>query len=166
MTIVYLSLTALFFFIYSWYVRTQEKKLENFLGKFESKFRDFTLKFERRHVNPFSGAMFFYIGCALTFLFFPFNIASAACAMLAVGDALSTLVGKKIGKRKIGGKTFEGSVACFWGAAAGGIFFVNPFLAAIGAAAAALAELIPWVDDNLTIPILAGLAMFLVSILI
>lgn len=166
MTVIYLSMIALFFFIYSWYVRTQEKKLENFLSKFESKFRDFTLKFERKHVNPFSGAMFFYIGCMLAFVFFPFSIASAACAMLAVGDALSTLVGENLGKRKIGSKTFEGSVACFLGSVAAGIFFVSPFLTVIGALTASFAELIPKVDDNLTIPILAGLVMFSVSILV
>jgi dolichol kinase len=75
-------------------------------------------------------------------------------------------VGKSIGRRKIGSKTLEGSAACFLGSLAGGIFFVNPLLAIIGALAAALAELIPRVDDNLTIPILAGLVMFSVSILV
>jgi dolichol kinase len=165
MTVIYFSLITLFFFIYSWYVRTQEKKLENFLGKFESRLRDFTLKFERKHVkNPFTGAMFFYLGCTLAFVFFPFSIASAACAMLAVGDALSTLVGENLGKRKIGSKTFEGFAACFLGSVAGGIFFASPFITVIGALTASFAELIPGIDDNLTIPILAGLVMFLATL--
>jgi len=167
LAIVYLSMIALFFFIYSWYVRTQEKKLENLLGKMESKFRDLTLKLERKHVvNPFSGAMFFYIGCALTFFMIPsLAVASAACAMLAVGDALSTLAGKKFGKRKIGAKTLEGSFACFAGALAAGIFFVSPAIAVAGAVAATLAELVPRIDDNLVIPIVAGLAMYGISFL-
>lgn len=162
--ISYFSLIALFFFMYAWYVRNQEKRLESFLGRFESKFRDFTMQFERKGANPFTGALFFYVGCTLAFVFFPFTVASAACAMLSVGDALSTLIGKKFGKRKIGSKTFEGSLACFLGSLAAGAFFVNPYLAVAGAAAAALTELVPRVDDNLTIPLASGLVMFLVTL--
>jgi dolichol kinase len=162
--IAYFSLIALSFFVYSWYVRSQEKKLENLLGRMESKFRNFTLKFERKNVNPFSGAFFFYAGCALAFLFFPLNIASAACAMLAVGDSFSTLAGKKFGRHKIGGKTLEGSLACFLSSFVAGIFFVSPVISIIGAFAAAASELlIPKLDDNITMPIVSGLVMFLAS---
>jgi len=162
--IVYFFLIAVFFFLYSWYIRREEKRLENFLGRFESKFRDFTMQFERKGANPFTGALFFYTGCTLAFVFFPFPVASAACAMLSVGDALSTLIGKKFGKRKIGNKTFEGSLACFLGSLIAGAFFVNPYLAVAGAVAAALAELVPRVDDNLTIPLASGLVMFLITL--
>jgi glycerol-3-phosphate acyltransferase PlsY len=165
--VIYLSMVALFFFVYSWYVRTQENRLEGFIGKFESRFRDLSLGLERKHVkNPFLGAMFYYIGCALAFAFFPFPVASAACAMLAVGDSLSNLVGANFGRRKIGGKTLEGSIACFLGSAAAGIFFVAPVLVLAGAAFAALAEHIPRVDDNLTIPIVSGLAMIIASLFV
>jgi dolichol kinase len=162
-TILWFALITFFFLLYSWYVRSQEKKLKNFIGRMESKFRDFTLKFERKDANPFSGALFFYLGCTIAFLVFPFSIASAAGAMLAVGDSLSTLVGRKFGRHKIGSKTLEGAFACFAGSLAAGMFFVAPHIAVIGAAAAALAELIPRIDDNLTIPIVAGLVMFLAA---
>ena len=157
MTIIYFSFIALFFFLYSLYVRSQESKLFKSLERFETKFRDFVFKFERKDVqNPFTGAMFFYIGCTLTFVLFPFTIASAACAMLAVGDSLSTLIGRK---------TLEGSVACFLGSLLAGIFFINPFLSLIGAIASSLTELFPKVNDNLTIPVISGLVMFLVSLI-
>lgn len=166
MTIIFFSLIALFFLLYSLYVRTQESKMERFLEKAESKFRGFVFRFERKDVqNPFTGAMFFYIGCTLTFIFFPFAIASAACAMLAVGDSLSTLIGKKFGKHRIGRKTFEGSAACFFGSLLAGIFFVSPFLSFAGALASSATELFPKINDNLTIPIVSGLVMFSVSLI-
>lgn len=164
--ILWFSIITLFFFLYSWYVRTQEKKMESLLGKMESKFREFTLKFERKGANPFTGAFFFYLGCTIAFAAFPLNVASAACAMLAVGDSLSTIFGKKFGRHRIsGGKTLEGSLACFVGSLAAGAFFVAPHIAVIGALAAALAELIPKVNDNLTIPVIAGLIMFLATLI-
>ena len=164
-SIVYFVLITLFFFLYAWYVSKEGKKLESFLGRFESRFREFTLKFERSEASPFTGAFFFYTGCTLAFVFFPFHIASAACAMLAVGDALSTLTGKKFGKHMIGIKSLEGSLACFVGSLIAGAFFVNPYLALAGAFAAAAAELIPRIDDNLTIPLASGLVMFVVALI-
>jgi len=162
--VTYFLLIALFFFVYSWYVRTQEKKIASLLGKLEARFRDFTLGFERKNANPFTGAMFFYLGCAIAFALFPLPFASAACAMLAIGDALSTVVGVNFGKHKICGKTLEGTIACFFGSLVGGIFFVNIYLAVTGAFFASLAELVPKIDDNLTIPVFSGLAMLLVSL--
>lgn len=164
-TIIFFSLIALFFFLYSWYVRGQERKLANFIEKFETKFRDFIFRFEREDVkNPFTGAMFFYVGCALTFFLFPLPVASAACAMLAVGDSLSTLIGRKFGRHRMGRKSLEGSFACFFGSFLAGIFFVNPLLSFAGAIASSLAELFPKVNDNLTIPVVSGLVMFLISL--
>jgi dolichol kinase len=165
-TIVYFSLIALFFFLYSLYIRSQEMKLAKFLERFESKFRNFIFKFERKDVqNPFTGAMFFYIGFTLAFVLFPFPVASAACAMLAVGDSLSTLVGKKFGRHKIGGKTLEGSIACFFGSILAGIFFVAPLIAFVGALASSLTELFSKINDNLTIPLVSGFVMFILFFL-
>ncbi len=162
--ITFLTFTV-FFFLYSWHVRSQGKKLSRFIHRMESRFRDFALGFEREDVrNPFTGAMLFYAGCTLSFLLFPLPVASAACAMLAVGDSLSTIVGIKFGRHKIGRKSLEGSLACFIFSFAAGSFFVNPFLALAGAVAASLIELFPRIDDNLTIPIISGLVMFLLTI--
>jgi dolichol kinase len=167
LAILYFLMITLFFLAYSLYVRSQEKKLVNFIGRFESKFRDFALRFERKDArNPFMGAMLFYLGCTLTFAFFPLPIASAACAMLAVGDAFSTIIGVKFGKTRIGKKTLEGAAACFLGSLAAGMFFVNPYLAVAGAFIASAAELNPWLDDNVAIPLASGLVMFLMLLLI
>lgn len=168
-TIVYFFIMALFFLLYSEYVKREEKKLANILNRLENKFRNFTLKFERgEHLkNPFQGAFWFYLSCAITLLVFPFHIASAACSMLAVGDSFSTLFGIKFGRHKIRkNKSFEGSLACFLGSFAIGLFFVNPILSLTGAIAATFAELSTKINDNLTIPIASGFVMFLFSILI
>ncbi|MCX6817996.1 MAG: SEC59/DGK1/VTE5 family protein [Candidatus Aenigmarchaeota archaeon] len=164
-TILYFSLIAAFFFLYSWYIRNQEKRVQNMLSRMESRFRDFTLKFERKDANPFMGAMFFYIGCTIAFIVFPFNIASAAGAMLAVGDSLSTIVGTRLGRHKIGktNKSFEGSAACFVGSLLAGVIFVAPHIAVLGAIAAAAAELLPKINDNLSIPVVSGLVMLILT---
>lgn len=165
-TIVYFSLIALFFFLYSLYIRSQEMKLAKFLERFESKFRDFIFKFERKDVqNPFTGAMLFYIGFTLAFILFPLPVASAACAMLAVGDSLSTLVGKKFGRHMIGRKTLEGSMACFLGSFLVGLFFVIPAIALAGGVASSLTELFSKINDNLTIPLVSGFVMFILLLL-
>ncbi|NIO05520.1 MAG: hypothetical protein GTN38_04360 [Candidatus Aenigmarchaeota archaeon] len=168
-TIAYFFVLALFFLIYSEYVKREEKKLTNILNRMEHKFRGLTLKFERKeHLkNPFQGAFWFYLSCALTLLFFPLNLASAACSMLAVGDSLSTLFGVKFGKHKIRkNKTLEGSLSCFLGSFAVGLLFVNPLLSLVGAVAATFAELSTRINDNLTIPLVSGLVMFLISLII
>ncbi len=162
-TIVYFSMITLFFLLYSWYIKHQEKR---FFETIESRFRDFILKFERKDVsNPFTGAMFFYLGFTLTFLIFPVSLASAACAMLAVGDSFSTLVGMKFGRHRIGRKSLEGSLACFAGSLVSGMFFVPPHISLAGALAACMAELLPKLNDNLTIPLASGFVMFVASLL-
>jgi len=168
-TIVYFFVLALFFLIYSEYVKREEKKLTNILNRMEHRFRDLTLKFERKEQlrHPFKGAFWFYLSCALTLVIFPFPIASAACSMLAVGDSLSTLFGLKFGRHEIRkNKTFEGSLACLIGSFAVGLLFVSPALSLAGAIAAAIAELSRKVNDNLTIPLASGFVMFLVYLLL
>lgn len=166
-TITYFFILAMFFLLYSEYVKREEKKLTNILNRIEQRFRDFILKFERKeHLkNPFRGAFWFYLSCALALLLFPFNIASAACCMLAVGDSFSTLFGLKFGRHKIiKKKSFEGSLACFLGSLAVGGFFVPPVLTLVGAVGATLAELSSKLNDNLTIPLFSGFLMFLFSL--
>ncbi len=167
-TITYFLLIALFFLSYSLYIRREERKLTHFIKRLENKFRDFAMRFEREEYfrAPFQGAFWFYFSCALALLLFPFNIASAACCMLAVGDSLSTLIGVKFGRHKIvKKKTLEGSLALLTSSFVAGMFFVNPVLSFAGALAAAFAELLPKINDNLTIPLISGSVMLLFSLL-
>jgi dolichol kinase len=163
------------FLIYSEHVRRERKRLLGLLEGMEKRIRDFAIGFERPGVaRPFLGAFWFYVGCGISFLAFPMPVASAACAMLAVGDSFSTIIGSKFGKRAlIGKKTIEGSVAFLVASLLIALIFVDPRLAIVGAIAATISELLPeagrlgrarsrgLIDDNFLIPIIAGLVMTL-----
>lgn len=172
---VLFMLAALFFFLYSEYVSKCEKNHSTMLSKIECKLRDFAFMLERKDSKRmFAGAFWFYFGAGLAFLLFPLNAASAAGAVLAISDSLSTITGKRFGRHSIlGKKTLEGTTAFFVSAFLVCLLFFNPAAAFIGAAAAALAELLPeWkrisssrlsglLDDNLLIPIITGFVLTL-----
>lgn len=171
-------LIALSFLAYSERLRRERSRLARLVGALEGKVMDFAMGFERRDTaRPFLGAFWFYAGCGFAFLLFPMHIASASCAMLAVGDSVSTMVGLKLGRRRIAGKkTLEGSLAFFFSSFLVSLLFVTPYLSLIGAAAATAAELVPetgalsrmrrkgFIDDNLLIPVIAGLFMAAIRI--
>lgn len=165
--------------IYSEHIRREHKRFRGFIKRFEERFRDAVLDLERKEVpRPFVGAFWFFFGCGVTFAVFPLNIASAACAMLAAGDGMSTIIGTRWGRHKIlGKKSFEGSLTMLVFSIAAGLFFVSPSAASIGAIAATVFELLPeakffqrhrklgLLDDNLLVPMLAGAAMLAFSVL-
>ena len=86
-------------------------------------------------------------------------------AFIIVGDTLAALVGRKFGRHRFfGGKSWEGSAACLAGTLA--VAVCTPGLiwsvAVIGAVVATVVEALPiGIDDNVTVPILSGLAMTL-----
>jgi dolichol kinase len=168
---------AFFFLLYSEYVSRCGKNHGTLLSRIECRLRDFAFMLERKETKrPFAGAFWFYFGAGVAFLLFPLNAASAAGAVLAVSDSLSTIIGKRLGRHRIlGKKTLEGTAAFFASALVVCLLFFNPAAAIIGAAAASFAELLPeWnpvsrsrfsglLDDNLLIPIIAG---FTLSVLV
>jgi len=171
----YFFMIAATFLVYSEYVRREKKRLAGFMDSMEKRIRGFASKFERDMVpRPFLGAFWFYVGCGAAFLFFPLPEASAACAILAVGDAMSTLFGSKFGRHVlVGKKTVEGSVVFFACAMLVSLFLVGAWTALAGSIAATAAELLPdtaplsrikrkgLLDDNMLIPVIAGLVMML-----
>jgi dolichol kinase len=120
--------------------------------------------FERGREFPFHGAIMFYIGAFIAIVLFPEFASSAAIAVLALGDSMSTLVGKRYGKYKLlfnKNKTIEGSLAFLVTAFIVLIFFTNPVNALAVALIAMFVEALPKLSDNLTIPIAVGLLMVL-----
>lgn len=169
-------LAALFFLLYSEYVSKCEKNHSTLLSRLECRLRDFAFMFERKDIKrPFAGAFWFYFGAGLAFLLFPLSAASAAAAILAISDSLSTIIGKKFGRHPVlGKKTLEGTGVFFVSAFLVCMLFFNPFVGIIGALFATLAELLPeWrrisysrlsglLDDNLLIPVITGFALTVV----
>jgi dolichol kinase len=168
-------LIALSFLFYSWYVRRQMSRTSKLISIVEERARRVLLHLDRDNLPmPFMGPFWFYMGFFLAYLLFPLEIAMASCAILSVGDALSTLAGKAIGRNEyLPGKTAEGSLAFFIGGLLVTLLILPPAIAFAGALAGTLAETAPslkrlrnlyargFVDDNLLIPLAAGLVMLL-----
>lgn len=125
-----------------------------------------------------NGATWMCVSAALCAVLFPEPIAAAALIMLIIGDAAAAIVGRRFGNHRLpnSDKSWEGSVA----------FLLTAFLATlpltatvwlnslgyapliffqlgIGVVAATILEAltIP-INDNLRVPLVAGLAMMLV----
>ncbi len=107
----------------------------------------------------------------IAFLAFERDIAILALSFLAVGDAVATIVGKKIGKNIFLGKTVEGDLACLASCAATGFVFyyagldIDLFTILLGSLAATIIEGVNLpINDNLTIPLFSGLMMTLIQL--
>jgi len=115
-----------------------------------------------RESKSFSGATTIVLAGFLVYLFFEVNIAAAAMVIVVIGDTFAAIIGRAIGRIKYKGKSLEGSLA----------FIITSALAVLavpdlsfqvafaGVVAGAIVEFftIP-IDDNLTIPLTAGVVM-------
>jgi HAD superfamily phosphoserine phosphatase-like hydrolase len=109
--------------------------------------------------------IFFAFGIMIAVLAFPPPASYASIAIFTLGDASATLIGKKFGSHPFPynkGKKIEGTLFGFVLASIGASLFVNPLTALVGAAAGMIVESIPTpINDNITIPIGAGLTLLL-----
>ncbi len=128
-------------------------------------FKGFTKEKERERLST---TTLFLIAAFLTIAIFDRGVAIPALLFLTVGDPVAEIVGVNYGRLKIlRGKTLEGTLA----GAAACLLAGSPLLLidslgldlpvlTVGAAAAALTELLPFpIDDNFTIPLGSALAM-------
>ena len=121
--------------------------------------------------RTFTGSPAYIAGVALALLIFPEPQAVAAVLFLAVGDVSATAVGERWGRHRVGAKSLEGTAAffaaaCLAGLAARAALGGPPAGAVVaGAWCAALVELFlpKFANDNLVIPLVAALAMTLLS---
>ena len=129
--------------------------------------------FERdEHITrfPARGPFFFLFSTLLTVLLFPRTIALASILILAVGDSISHLYGRFLGRVKVPffpEKNLEGHIVGGCIAALVSTIFV-PLVPALVASAIAMLVEIPrfrigqmQVDDNLLIPLAAGTTLFI-----
>lgn len=120
-----------------------------------------------KEASRFTGTSYSFTAALIAFLVFSRDIAVLALVFLAVGDAMATIVGKQIGKtRLLGKKTLEGNLACFISCIAVGLigYYAGLDIALltilVGSLGATIAEAVPLpVNDNLTLPLFAGLVM-------
>lgn len=117
----------------------------------------------RDHENSdLSGASYILSGATLTIAFFSKPVALAALGFIILGDIAAALVGRRYGRIKIGDKTLEGSFT-FFGVSLLVALLVPDLGFGIGIIGALVATIIEALtlplDDNLIVPLIAGLAM-------
>ncbi|UCC44296.1 MAG: phosphatidate cytidylyltransferase [Candidatus Zixiibacteriota bacterium] len=122
----------------------------------------------RGHENAgdFSGATYILLSVCLTVALYDKPIAIAALAFIAVGDTFAALIGRRFGRHRFGRKSVEGSLGCLLGTLI--VAFLVPGIplsvAVFGAAVATAVEAVSFrIDDNITVPIVSGLAMTLLT---
>ena len=117
-----------------------------------------------------TGTSYMLIASLIIFTVFERDIAILSLAFLAVGDATAMMVGMQIGKRRLLGKTLAGDLVCIISCLAiGSIFYFSvislPFpIIIVGALVGSISEALSLpVNDNLSMPLLAGIAMTLMQ---
>jgi len=115
-----------------------------------------------REAGKIASSTWYVLGILLTLALFPRNVALGGILVLALADPTASYLGRRWGKRKLGGGTVEGSVV-FTVVASGTLSLFAPWAPALGAALVTAAiEALPWpVDDNLSVPLTAAGALFL-----
>lgn len=118
-----------------------------------------------------TSATYVALSTAVCFTTLPYPIAMAAVCFLATGDAAAGMVGERWGRIKLfREKTLQGSLAFLIAALAAGMLWrlMTPSMSlptmVAGVIVASVVELLPLpFDDNLSIPIVSGLTMALLS---
>jgi len=130
-----------------------------FKAKFSSIFGRLLWEKERRALT---GATFFLISATVSIFFFCKPVAVAVLLFLAVGDTVAYIVRDIVGKAPLFGKMSpEGILASFLVCIP--IVLLVPELPVkiglIGVVVSSMVEVLPWIDDNLSIPLITGIVM-------
>jgi len=106
------------------------------------------------------------IAALISYIAFGRDIAVLSVSFLAIGDVAAAVVGRQIGRTRLFGKALEGDLACFFSCLATGFILsyagleVGALTVFVGAVGATIGQAIQTpVDDNLTLPLLAGVLM-------
>ena len=113
-----------------------------------------------------TGGSYILFAAVLSIFLFSKPVAIAAISFIILGDISSALIGRKYGKVSFGDKTLEGSLGFFLACLL--VVVIVPDLSLLiglaGAFVATLAEAIDFkVDDNLTVPLVSGVIMQLLT---
>lgn len=164
LTVLVPMLLFLLFFDISRHYITPVKTLYNNLFGFM--LRKHETDENKKNLN---GATYVLLSAVIVVFIFPKVIVITSFAVLIIGDIFAALIGRKFGKHKFLKKSLEGTLAFFFTASI--VVIIAPkveYLAIeyiIGFIAVAVGAIVEnlsggWADDNLTIPLSIGLAMW------
>lgn len=164
------------FFVYAWTVEFLRRRSPAFNERVMKMYGPIAHDHERHRVNS---ATWYTTALFLLSLTGSHLVCSIAVVVLGVGDPSAAVVGRKFGRTKlINGRSLEGTLAFVVVATlvTTGLLIAarsdtTPLmmltLAAIGSAAGAIAELLSRrIDDNFTIPLVAGLAAWVGTLIL
>lgn len=153
------------------------KKVERFRELFIKTFGDMLRSHEKKKKKfVLNGASWVLISASIMIAIFPKVITVISFTILILSDIAAALIGRKYGKNKLFNKTWEGTTAfiivavlivTIYGVifSAPNTYFVFGFLAAIISGFVEAASKKLKVDDNLSIPISAGIILWFGSII-
>jgi phosphoserine phosphatase/dolichol kinase len=117
-----------------------------------------------------SSPIFFALGIALPLIVFPEPVGYVSVAVLTLGDGFASIFGQRSGNMPIPynkPKYLEGTVSGFLLAFLGSLLFAPVPYALIASATGMLVESLPLpLNDNLTIPLVSGLALLACSVFV
>lgn len=153
------------------YLRLRNEKLNHFLM---SVMRPVMRESEK---NSVSGMPFYALGVSLALFFFPPKIAILAVLFLIFADPIASFFGILYGRDKIlPNKSLQGTIAaftvCYVITLTYGVLYTGPhmgllvFSIAAGVIGAISEMCSQFVDDNLCIPVVSGLGLYLVNLVI
>ena len=130
-------------------------------------FRLFSGLASPREAGRVASSTWFLIGALAVLLIAPPRFFLPAMLVLAFADPAASVVGRLWGRRALGKGSWEGTAAFFIVAVAVLVPVVGLRAALLGAAAAAAFEVVPrGIDDNLVVPVVTALALWVAGALI
>lgn len=126
-------------------------------------FRAFWLFASPREADNIASSTWYVLGVWFVIALFPRNVAVAAILILALADPVAGYVGRRWGRTRVGRDgTLEGTLAFFLVCFVVLVSVTGPVRALLAAALTTVAERLPrLLDDNVTIPLAAGAALWL-----
>ena len=127
-------------------------------------FRWFAALASPREARRIASSTWFLMGAFTTLLVAPTQLFAPAVLVLSLADPAASVVGRSWGRHALGKGSWEGTGAFFLVACAVTFPFVGLPNAVLAAGAVAIFEVLPsGIDDNLTVPVVAALALWLVE---
>lgn len=118
-----------------------------------------------RERKSFSGATTILLAGLLVYSFYEVKVAAASMVIIVIGDIFAALIGRTFGRIRVFSKTLEGTIAFIISTAIAVQFIpeLSSRVAFIGCLTGAIIELLPLpIDDNITVPMVAGAFMQMV----